>query len=118
MRRAGSAMPTASNNSTVLSRRALPVSPWCWRSVSPICVATVRTGLREVCGSWKIMATRRPRALRMARSGNANKSTPFNRMAPAAMSAARGNRRLTANAVMDLPLPDSPNRVKFSPRST
>src|SRR4051812_10571596 len=58
-------MPTSFSRSSVRSRSALPPSPRCLRSTSPIWKPTVNTGLSEVIGSWKIMEISEPRSLQV-----------------------------------------------------
>ena len=114
-RRAASGMPTASSNASARARTASPVSA-VWRSMtSVIWRPTVRTGLSAVDGSWKIIATRRPRTARIAASGSASRSWPSSRTRPSAMRPASGSRRISDSAVIDLPLPDSPTSAKHSP---
>ena len=85
-RRAASGMPTASSSSSgARARGRRPLWPR-WRSItSMICRPTVSTGLSEVAGSWKIIATRRPRTARIATSGSASRSCSSSRTEPPAM---------------------------------
>ncbi len=48
---------------------------WCRTTASTIWLPMVKTGLSEVIGSWKIMATLPPRIFRMAGSASAVRST-------------------------------------------
>ena len=51
-----------------------PQARYAARCTSMICRPTVSTGLSAVAGSWKIIATRRPRTARIAASGSASRS--------------------------------------------
>ncbi len=65
------------------------------------------TGLSEVIGSWKIIATSPPRTRRMARSDRRRRSCPPRRIAPATTrSDVLGSSRMIASEVTDLPEPD------------
>ncbi len=114
-RRAGSGMPTARSSRSASSRALLPERPRWVASTSPICCATVSTGLRLVAGSWKIMAMSRPRTSRICASVSCSSSRSSSRTLPPATKPASGNRRISARAVMDLPQPDSPSSAKVSP---
>ena len=117
-RRAPSGMPTASSSSSARLRAAAPRRP-AWRSItSTTWRPTVSTGLSAVDGSWKIIATRRPRTARIAASGSASRSLPPSSTLPPATRAASGSSRMTDSAVIDLPQPDSPTSAKHSPRSS
>ena len=114
-RASGSGMPTALSNSIAFARAAWPEIPRCLCITSTICRPTVSTGLSAVEGSWKIIATRRPRTARMAASGSASRSTPPSVTRPPIMRPASGNSRVRDSAVIDLPQPDSPTSAKHSP---
>ena len=117
MRRAASGIPTRSNHCTALALAAAPESA-VWRSMtSTICWPTVITGFRLVAGSWKMMLMRRPRILRMLRSGRPMSSVPSSVTVPAATRPLSGSKRSKDRAVMDLPQPDSPTRAKVCPLS-
>ena len=78
----------------------------------------VSTGLRLVIGSWKIMLMSLPRMSRIARSGSARRSRPWNRIAPAILPGGSGMRRRIEFAVTDLPQPLSPTIASVSPSLT
>ena len=54
----------------------------CSRMASAICSPTLITGLREVIGSWKIMAMSRPRIWRISPPLIVSRSRPLNRTSP------------------------------------
>ncbi len=115
-RRVLSAIPTASSSSTARLRAAAPRSP-AWRSsTSPIWAPTVRTGFRLVAGSWKIIAMRPPRTLRIAASGRSRSSVSPSRTEPSTTRPVSGSNRATESAVTLLPHPDSPTIANVSPR--
>ena len=114
-RRSPSGMPTASSSSSARRRAASPRSFPCRSSTSVICRPTVSTGFSAVEGSWKIIATRRPRTSRIADSGSAKRSSSPSAARPSTMRAASGSRRSRDSAVIDLPQPDSPTSAKHSP---
>ena len=117
-RRSGSGMPTSFSISTARSSACCADMPWCRRSVSPICRPTVRTGLSEVMGSWKIMLISLPRMLRISTSERSSRFLPLKRMAPAILPGGSGIRRRMDMAVTDLPQPLSPTTARVSPAST
>ena len=82
------------------------------------CAPTVRTGLRLVIGSWKIIAISLPRTRRHARSESPISSRPSSLMLPDGMRAARGRIPIAASAVTLLPQPDSPTSPSVSPART
>ena len=68
-RSSGLGMPTIRSSSIARSRASrLVTARWAW-IVSTICSSMVRTGLRLVMGSWKIIAMSRPRRSRISRLG-------------------------------------------------
>ena len=74
--------------------RALPARPGgctfsCARTVSTICVSMLRTGLRVIIGSWKIIAIRRPRSLRISLGGKPDEILALEQDAPARHPARR-----------------------------
>ncbi|MDT4824340.1 hypothetical protein FQZ97_575870 [compost metagenome] len=93
-------------------------------SAIAICSPTGNTGLSEVIGSWKIIATSAPRTLRsVALSARARSITspPRRRscMLPLAiLPPPCSTSRISASDVTDLPEPDSPTTASVSPRST
>ena len=116
MRCRGRGMRTASSSSSARVRAARRPRPRWRRRASWICWPTVITGLSEVIGSWKIRPTVPPRTARMRASGRSSSSWPARRTEPASMVAASGSRRISASAVTDLPLPDSPSSAKVPRR--
>ncbi len=54
-------MPTRSSSSAARSRACFLLIPMCTRSGSMIWKPTVKTGLSEVIGSWKMKPMRAPR---------------------------------------------------------
>jgi hypothetical protein len=82
-------------------------------------VAHGEHGLSAVIGSWKIIAMRRPRMLRISASGSASRSRPSNSTRlPGSMRPGGRMRRSTDSAVTDLPHPDSPTTPTVSPAAT
>jgi hypothetical protein len=117
-RRAASGTPTFSSSAIARACAGAPRRP-VWRSrTSVICRPTVRTGLSAVAGSWKIIATRRPRTARIAASGRLSRSCASSSTRPAAIRAASGSSRSTDSAAIDLPQPDSPTSARHSPRAS
>ncbi len=100
------------------------LAPWCRRIDSAICSPTVNTGLREVIGSWKIIAISAPRIERIVCALARTRSTcdPSSRTKstrPEVMVAPPcSTRRISDSAVTDLPEPDSPTIATVSPRPT
>ena len=87
-----------------------------WRiSASPIWSPTVKLGLSEVIGSWKIMARRLPRRSCICRSGSAASSRPSKTTEPDTRVPAFGSSRMMDSAVTLLPQPDSPTMPSVRP---
>ena len=78
------------------------------RKASAIWSPTVKTGLSEVIGSWKIMAMRLPRTRSIWASLRDKRSMPSRWMLPPVIAPGGGTRRRRVSAVTDLPQPDSP----------
>jgi hypothetical protein len=74
----------------------------------------VRTGLRLVIGSWKIIETWSPRTLRIASSSRVVNSLPLSLMLPSIRPLAVGTRRMMERAVTLLPEPLSPTTATVS----
>src|SRR3974390_3141212 len=75
----------------------------------------VSTGLSEVIGSWKIIAMFLPRTSRIASSSSASRSRPASLTEPPAIRpGGSGTSRISDNAVMLLPQPDSPTIASVS----
>ena len=64
------------------------------------------------------MAMRLPRMRRIASSGSSRSGVPSNVTSPATIWPPRGNKRMTAFAVIVLPEPDSPTMPTTVPRRT
>ena len=111
---AGAGMPTRSRSSTARARASFLLRPWWRRSTSPICRPMVRTGFREVIGSWKIIAMSLPRIFPYALSSPPASSRVPSLIDPV-MCAVGGSRPMTAMEVTDLPQPDSPTTARTSP---
>src|SRR5690625_2913986 len=75
----------------------------------------VRTGLRLLCGSWKIIPISLPRTCLICCSVQEHKERPCNHTPPAATRTASGNNRMMDRAVKLFPLPDSPTRATVLP---
>ena len=89
------------------------------RTDSAIWSPTVSTGLRLVIGSWKIMASRLPRSLRISPSSSRTRSRFSNVTLPFTVRASRGGKsRMIESAVTLLPQPDSPTMPSVSPGNT
>ena len=114
-RRDASGIRTASSSSITRASTAAPVSGVCRRTDSAICAPIVITGFSDRPGSWKIIATRRPRTSRICASGKAISFSPSSSTVPPLIAAASGSRRMIDSAVIDLPQPDSPTSAKVSP---
>ena len=72
------------------------------------------TGLRQLDGSWKIMAMRLPRTLSSRRAGAPTSCWPSRRTEPPTRARA-GSRPSAASQVTLLPEPDSPTMPSASP---
>jgi len=114
-RRRGSAMPTRERSSTDRARAAVRSRPWCASIASDIWVPTDRTGLRLERGSWNTIAIREPRISRSLPGGTRSRSAPSNRTDPWTCPPRSPSRPMIANAVRDLPDPDSPTSATASP---
>jgi hypothetical protein len=110
-------MPTSSSISTARALASRRDAPWWIRATSAIWSPTVKTGLSAVIGSWKIMAMRLPRTLRISPSESSERSRPSKRMRlPRSIRPGGRIRRMIESAVTDLPDPDSPTSPTVSPR--
>src|SRR5215831_718621 len=87
-------------------------------TASAICFPTVIVGLSEVSGSWKIIPISLPRTLRICSSDSPLICRPSRWIDPSAMCPPTGSRSMIDNAVIVLPLPDSPTMPSVSPGST
>ena len=82
---------------------------------SRIWLPTVKTGLRLVMGSWKIMAMSLPRICCILFSGTSRRFWPSKRISPSGYEAGGfGFNCITESAVTLLPLPDSPTIPRVS----
>ena len=89
------------------------------RSVSVICDPILNVGFSDVIGSWKIIATWRPRTSSSWRSLSFVRSLPSNMTEPSTILAGGlGIRPMIESAVTDLPQPDSPTIPSVLPFST
>ena len=82
------------------------------RSTSDMMLPTVKTGLRQLMGSWKIMAIRLPRTLRWSWRGlSFSRSCPSRRISPDSIRpGGQASSFWIARASTVLPWPDSPTR--------
>ena len=90
----------------------------CCLMASPTWSPTVKTGLREVIGSWKIMEISLPRTSCISSSLDSARSRPSNQTRPATIRPVRGSSRMMESAVTLLPQPDSPTSPSVVPRLT
>ena len=82
MRLSEPGMPTIVSRSAARFRAAdLPI-PRCVSRASVIWRPIVSTGFRLASGSWKIIAIRAPRILRISSSGRVSRSRPSNIAVP------------------------------------
>src|SRR4029077_8850229 len=84
-----------------------------WATASP----TRRTGFSDDIGSWKIIATRRPRIRARSRDGRSRSETPSSMIRPV-VTAPLGNSLRIVRAVTLLPKPLSPTSPTASPGPT
>src|SRR6266545_4251524 len=117
MRVSALGMPTRSSNSAARASAIFLRIPKWVSSASRICRPIVRTGLRLVIGSWKIMAISRPRIPRSARSLCRIRSRPSNIARPDCTCPLRASKPSTASEVTLFPQPDSPTMPSVSPRA-
>ena len=120
LRRLGaSGMPTISRSSTARRCACARSIFKCSSSDSVICLPMVSTGFSEVMGSWKIMAMRLPRMVRICCSLTASRSMPSNMTLPAMMRpGGLATRRMMERAPTLLPQPLSPTMARVSPSRT
>src|SRR5687768_13801807 len=87
--------------------------------VSVICNPIVSVGFSDVIGSWKIIASSRPRRSSSFFSGSLVSSLPSKTTVPPTIFAGGlGIRPMMESAVTDLPQPDSPTMPSVFPRSS
>src|SRR4051812_14531153 len=93
----------------------LPILP-CRRSTSATWSPTVKAGLSEVIGSWKIIERRAPRSSLSRVGGSFSRSSPSKRTSPETMRPGGcGTRPMMLSAVTLLPQPDSPTIPSVRP---
>ena len=107
-------MPTRSRSSIARRRAAAFVKPRWIRRLSPIWRPTRWTGFREDIGSWKTIATSRPRMRFNSLTGMPMISRPSRRIDPETKAGGTGSSPMTASIDTLLPEPDSPTRAKVS----
>ena len=114
-RRSGLLIPTALSDSTAFSQAAFFDRPWWRMTASAIWSPTVKTGLRLVIGSWKIIAMSLPRTWRISSSESASRSRPSNRISPVGISAGgmsmQPHDRQRGHALAAAGLADEPERL-------
>src|SRR6266852_4276823 len=111
-RRSGSGMPTMPSSSTARRRASTGAIPRWISSPSVSWRPIERTGLREVIGSWKIIAISRPRTRRISSSERRRRSRPLKKIWPPTIRpAGPATRRMMLSALTLLPQPDSPTSV-------
>src|SRR3954451_2700724 len=115
MRRPASGMPTSSSSVVARSRAAVLDTGSCARICSAMCQPTLYTGVREVIGSWKIIAMSLPRRDRRSLSRIATRSWPRKRASPSTTQF--GSRMSFRMLIIEtlLPDPDSPTIARSSP---
>ena len=90
--------------------------PRCSRNDSVICLPIVMTGLSELIGSWKTIATSAPQSRRIALSSSSMSSWPMNMTLPERRTFSFGRRFITEREKIVLPEPDSPTMPSVVPR--
>ena len=121
--RAGSGMPTSASISRASACAWSRDLSWCSQMTSATWWPTVKTGDKELIGSWKTMAMSSPRidcirsppCSRAARSV-AVPSAEYSEIDPDRRAGGSRSRRSTLRAVTLLPEPLSPTRPTASPR--
>jgi hypothetical protein len=114
-RRLASGIRTSSRSRSVSASAAAASMPRWRRRTSATWNPTVRTGLRLVMGSWKIMPIAPPRTSRIAASSSASRSVPSSLTEPSMRPTPCWTSRMIESAVTDLPEPDSPTTATVSP---
>src|SRR6266851_4000432 len=108
-------MPTLPSTETALVKAfAFDSARWSI-SGSPTCHPTLKTGFRDVIGSWKIIAIDSPRIPCISDSLSFVRSVPSYMTRPPTTRPGGGISRIRLSAVTDLPLPDSPTMPSVSP---
>ena len=116
MRRTGSAIPTRISSSMARSRACTAPMPKCCRSTSVICRPMLSTGFSAVSGSWKTIATSRPRTRSSSARDRLSSSCSPSCARVACAVAPGGSSCSSASMVRLLPEPDSPTMPRVSPR--
>src|SRR5215470_3849419 len=110
-------MPTA-RKAAADRARAADHDTFAWAVIASIIwVSMRRTGLSVIIGSWKIIASLRPRQLRSVSSGAPTSSSPSSRIDPSTMWPGGSTKPMIDQPVTVLPEPDSPTRPSTSPAS-
>src|SRR5260221_12199272 len=107
-------MPTWSSSRTASLRADRPSVPRCRRTASSTCRPMRCTGLRQLAGSWKIIAIRRPRIAARRVRGASARFSPLSSAWPVTR-ARDGSSPSAASQVTLLPEPDSPTSPIASP---
>ncbi len=119
MRRSGEGMRTRRSISIACSRACCFVTGRWRRMPSTIWSPTVKAGLSEVIGSWKIIEIWLPRRSLSSAGFSFRRSTPSKRISPPAMRPGGcGIRPMMESAVMLLPQPNSPTMPRVRPGAT
>src|SRR5258708_5762738 len=108
-------MPTLPSTETALVKAFAFYSARWSISGSPTCHPTLKTGFRDVIGSWKIIAIDSPRIPCISDSLSFVRSLPSYITRPLTTRPGGGISRIRLSAVTDLPLPDSPTMPSVSP---
>ncbi len=115
-RRSAEGIPTSCISSTARTRASFRPSPWWSRTASAIWLPTVKTGFREVIGSWKIIEMSLPRIFASSFSSSLARSRPSKTIFESGeIRPGASTSRITESAVTDLPLPDSPTTASVPP---
>ena len=99
---------------------SLRVQPSCpeLRMASNICSPMVKTGLRDMVGSWKIMDRPEPRSCLISASFIFSTSFPLKKISPVGIRLLSDRIRKIDLTVVVFPQPVSPTMDTFSPAST
>ena len=112
----GEGIDTLQSRSRVCLRASVSVDFWCWMMASLTWSPTVKIGLRDVIGSWKIMLISFPRIFCMSFSERLSKSLLLNSIRPESKRPGGIEISLSMlSAITDLPQPDSPTIARVSP---
>src|SRR5215469_15084996 len=115
-RRSGEGMRTRLSISIACSLACCLVTGRWRRITSTIWSPTVKAGLSDVIGSWKIIEIWLPRRSRISAGLSFRRSMPSNRISPEAIRpGGRGINPMIESAVTLLPQPDSPTMPSVRP---